>query len=184
MNVTTALRHRAAATNNLRVANTDMPEQNGGSVIIKYLHNVVVNERLRNAYVFEINGDIRYVTDNHTVWYKGYFHAPNEVILQFPSLPYTDLFDPGAIIRGRRVANIDDPHDVDANAEAMLRHALLANEDRQLTTVCFQLARDLDNNVFSPGQPDNRIEVRLIPDMQPNTTPAHVKVYFTIAIAD
>jgi len=136
MNVA-ALRLLAAASDNIRVANVEMPEQNGGTVIIKYLHNVVVNNQLRDAYVFEINADFRYLMDEHTVWFKAFVHGPNEVILQFPSLPYTDLFDATATLHGRRVVNIDDPHNIERDADTMLRHDVLANQEQQWTTVCF-----------------------------------------------
>jgi len=177
---TAALRLRAAATSNLRVANLDMPEQNGGVVTIHSLKGLVVNDHLHDAYLFAVSGDVRYLME-HQEWYKAYVHGHNKVIIQFPSVPYTDFNDPEALARGRRVANIEEPRAV--QAEVMLRHALQANQDRQLTTVCFQLPHNLDNGIFSPGQPDNRIHSGIIPEVQPgSTTATSAKIQFVIAI--
>jgi len=186
MNVA-ALFQRAAASNNIRVANVEMPEQNGGIVTINIIKNVVVNDHLYDAYVFSINADARYLLQPQQ-WYKAFVHGRNEVIIQFPSMPYADLNDTEAFIRERRLAaNIDDGHySADAvlrNAEAVLRNAALDNQDRQWTTVCFQLPRDLDNNVFSPNM-GNGIEAHIIPEVQPgSTTSTRAKVDFIVAIA-
>jgi len=177
-----ALRLCAAATNNIRVANVNMPEQNGGAVTIKRINNIVVNERLYDALVFSIPADICYLMEPQD-WYKAYVHVGNEVIVQFPSLPYPDLNDPEAFIHGSRAARIDEPQVV--MADQQLRHDVLNNGDRQWTTYCFTVAQNLDNRVVSPDQPNGRIVGRVIPEVRSGTTTvSDAKVQFMVAITN
>lgn len=117
-------------------------------------------------------------------WHRAYIHGPDEVIIQHPSMSYSDLKDPSGYERGRVAANQE--HERHSEAETVLRNAILADEERQLTTVCFKFPFPLDNEVFCPGATDQRIAVRLIPDKPSDKKipPVRVKVFFAIAKYD
>jgi len=182
--ITTALRHRAEISQNIRTVNELMPEQNGGVATITKITDVPIDGFLRQVYCLAVNADIRYALHPRQVWYKAFVHGTDEVLLQHPSLPYTDLFEHESYARGRITANITDPRHV--QAEAVLRNALLTNPDRQMTTVCFKFAQALDNDVCSPNAAENRIRPRVIPDIPAGVGAIvhQAKVYFLIAIED
>jgi len=82
-----ALRRRADTHNNIRVVNLDVPEQNGGVVLIKKTDIIVndhLHDRLHRAYRLEINADARYAYHPQN-WYRAFVHGNRDVIVQFPS---------------------------------------------------------------------------------------------------
>ena len=106
------------------------------------------------------------------------------MIVQFPSMPFQDLKDPSGIERGRIAARASNEQH--SQADTVLRNAILADESRQLTTMCFKFPFPLDNAVFCPGAVDQRIALRLIPDkpVDPTINPVRVKIFFAIALFD
>lgn len=202
------LRLRASNQGNVRAANTVSPEANGGVVSIFPVTDIPNNGDLRTAYCLSLTADIRYVPsslvfcieslrscltflfvfnsyaqDPNFEWYRAYVLADREVAVQYPALPYSDLLEPTAIERGRTLAN--DTNDRRVQSEAILRNALLADQDRQLATMVFTFPQQLDNNVLSPNPANNRINFTVIPEVPAGgQPPTRAKVYFTIAVFD
>ena len=127
-----------------------------------------------------------YANDRNTTegWHRAYSYGEDEVILQFPALPYSELKDPAGINRGRIHAG--ETNEQHSQADTVLRNALLADKERQLTTVCFKFPVRLDNEVFSRPSARNRIDMHLIMDKpeDEDEEPIRVKIFFAIAVYD
>jgi len=187
--ITSALRLKAAAQNNIRTANTDMPEQNGGLVTINTLTEIPYNGCLRVAFSLSMNADLRYAFDETKDWYRTYVHGLNEVLLLYPSQPYSELFAPENYERGRKHAGEDkkDDHARHVQAEKLQRNAVLAAAERQCGVICFKFDRDiiLDNSILSPNSANNAISVRVVPEVfSDDTAGDNGKVFFTIIVHD
>jgi len=183
---TVALRLRAATQNNIRVANTDYPEQNGGVVTVESLTEVpdLAGAHFRAGYALSFNADLRYCMDKDRTWYRAFVHGPSEVILQFPSMGFTPLFNSALLTNGRIAAKDSDARHV--QSETLHRNALLADKERQVLTMVLQFPNDvLNNTVFSPNIADNRIKGKIIPEVgADNKVTERAKVCFRIAIYD
>jgi len=184
---TDELRLKAAAMNNIRVANTECPEQNGGSVTISTATEIPHAGRLRVAYCLSINGDIRYAMDKSRAWYRAYVHGPSEVLVHFPSQPYPDLYDPKSYERGRDVAKETNKPDTPryVQSEKLVRNGLLGATERLTTVYCFKFNEILDNTILSPNAVNNRIQVRVIPEInEAGTSTGRAKIFFPVVVHD
>jgi len=182
-----ALRLRAATSNMIRTANTDMPEQNGGVVTISTITEVPHGDFYRVAYCLSINADLRYTMDESKDWYRAYVYGTDQVLLLFPSQPYTDMHTHENYTRGRVIAkeDIEEDHARHLKSETTLRNGVLANADRQITVACFKFDQLLDNTVLSPDAVNNAIKVRIVPNVADDgTTNGRAKVFFMVALHD
>jgi len=175
----------AVAQGNLRVANTALPERNGGTVTIHTVTDYPVNGDLRKVYILELNSDMRFATDTTRDWFRAFQVAESEVAIQFPSSGYSELYAPDGLKRGRVLALLTNEHH--EQAEAVLRNAILADEGRMLTTIAFTFPETLDNAVLSPNAQNSRIAAKLIPDMTATNVlsdATRAKVFFPIVVFD